>query len=479
MTDLLLIAPPSPISSATCVRDKGAMGFSKAGYVFPPYDLAMLAANIRDILSVKIIDANAKRLSFQEVGQCIRQENPKYVVFSNSTPTIDWDLNTAKITKQINGDIITITFGPHVTTLGRSVIEVCPELDVVIKNEQESVLRELVESTDINSISGTLVRLSDGTIKDNDFHTGLDDFGSLPFPAHDLLDLNLYSLPYAKGHPVSATMTARGCPGRCIFCVSSLISKRFSGRSVEHILSEFRFLTEELGVHEIKVWDDTFTFDRQRALDICQSIVEERIRLSWTCNTRVDKIDSELLASMKEAGCHTVSLGVESGNDGILRSIGKEITTSDIRKGFALAKAANIERVGFFMLGHPQDTRETMEQTINFAKELRPDYASFNMVVPFPGTPLFRLASKEGWIKTTEWSKYESTSYPVYESPNVSRDEVYQTFKRAYRQYYFTPRYVLKRLGGIRSVSDLSNDIGSGIGLIKMLARGDRSQKDA
>ena len=468
MTEMLLIVPPSP-TSQICVRDKGAMGYSKAGYIFPPYDLAMIAANLRETMSVKIIDANARRLTLDQIGQQIKQEKPKYVVFSNSTPTVDWDLNIARLAKQIDAGIKTITFGPHITVEGNAVMTQCDELDIAIRNEQELVLREIVDCGNANQVKGVLVREKDGTLVDNGLHPHLEDIDSLPFPAHDLLDLTLYSLPYARSSPITATMTSRGCPGRCIFCTSFSTSKRFLPRSPEHIMVELRFLTEDLNVHEVKFWDDSFSEDRQRVLDICQRIVDEALDLSWTCNARADKVDSEMLRAMKRAGCHTICLGVESGDDPVLKSIGKQVTTQQIRDAFKLVRAVNLESVGFFMLGHPDDTKESMQRTIDFAKELAPDYASFNIVVPFPGTPLFKIADNNGWLKTKDWSKYESTSYPVYEPPGASRDEIYKMFIRAYREYYFTPKYIIRRLAGLRSFSHLAKDARSAIELLRML----------
>lgn len=467
MGKALLIVPPSP-TNRHCVRDKGAMGFSKAGYIFPPYDLAMIAATIRDIVSVEILDGNAKNLSLNDVKSHIQQSKAEFVIFSNSTPTIEWDLNVAKISKELNPEITTITFGPHISALGYETMRGCQHLDVAVVNEQESTISEVIEKENAKGIEGTIIK--DGNkIIDQGKRNPLDDLNKLPFPAHDLLELGLYKLPYAKKHPVTATMTSRGCPGKCFFCCSWLISKEFHPRSPEHVLSELRYLSNELGVHEIKFWDDTFTYDVKRVISICNMIKSEELDISWTCNTRVDRINMELLKSMNDAGCHTICLGVESGDDKILKSIGKEITTNQIKTAFKYARSVDIDTAGFFMLGHPQDTPETIQKTINFAKILNPDYASFNIVTPFPGTPLFKMAEEKHWLKTRDWSKYESTMYPVYESDSISRDVVWYMFNKAYRDYYFRPSYVLKRLKKLRSRSDVGNDFTSFIGLLNML----------
>lgn len=469
MVDILLIVPPSPKKDRMCVRDKGAMGYSKAGYIFPPYDLAMIAANIRDLATVEILDGNAKDLILDNIKHSIKKLNPEYIIFSNSTPTISWDLNIAKIAKELNPAITTITFGPHITALGDEVIRGCHYLDVAIINEQELTIRNLIENESVKNVDGTIIR--DGTkIINQGIRKAVSDLNKLHFPAHDLLELGLYKLPYAKTYPVTATMTSRGCPGRCIFCVSCMISKKFLPRSPEHVLNEIRFLSKELGVHEIKFWDDTFTYDTNRALSICSAIISEELDISWTCNTRIDRINYKLLKAMKDAGCHTVCLGVESGDDKILKLIGKDINTSQIKSAFNCAKSVGLDTVGFFMLGHPWDTPKTIQKTVGFAKILDPSYASFNIVTPYPGTPLFKLAEQKNWLKTRDWSKYESTMYPVYESDSISRDVVWSMFNKAYREYYIRPKYIFSRIAKLRSLSDIGRDFNSFIGLLKMLS---------
>ncbi|NLG02227.1 MAG: radical SAM protein [Clostridia bacterium] len=475
MVEALLIVPQSPMDRY-CVRDKGAMGFSKAGYIFPPYDLAMIAANIKDVTSVEILDGNAKKLNITDIKKYIKKSNPNYVIFSNSTPTIDWDLNIARISKEVNPTITTVTFGPHIATLGNEVMRACQYLDVAVVNEQELTIREFIERENVKNVKGTIIREEDRIINQG-IRTPLNDFGKLHFPAHDLLELGLYRLPYAKRHPVAATMTSRGCPGKCFFCLTWIISKEFRPRPSEHVLEELRFLSEELNVHEIKLWDDTFTYDMKRALSICNMIKSEKLDISWTCNTRIDRINSELLKSMKEAGCHTICLGVESGDDEILKSIGKEITTSQIKNAFGCAKSVGLDTAGFFMLGHPWDTPVTMQKTIDFAKTLDPDYASFNIVTPFPGTPLFKMAEQRGWLKTRDWSNYESTLYPVYEPDGVSRDVIWSMRNKAYKEYYIKPRYILKRVTKLQSLSDFGRDVSSFFGLLKMLAEPKKREK--
>lgn len=468
MVDVLLIVPSSPKKDRVCVRDKGAMGYSKAGYKFPPYDLAMIAANIRDIGTVKIIDANANCQDFGTVSQIIKDNRPNFVIFSNSTPTINWDMKIAEISKEIDPSTVTITYGPHITALGEKILIENKDLDYAVINEQEITIKEIITKEKKARVTGSISRENEEIIN-NGFRKELEDLDTLGYPAHDLLDLNIYSLPYAKSEPLTATMTSRGCPGKCIYCCSWLISKKFRTRSPEHVLDEIKFVSEELNVKEIKFWDDTFTCDRKRVSEICNLIRKEDIDISWVCNTRVDAIDGSLLKSMKDAGCHTICLGVESGDNQILNFIGKGINVDQIKHAFIIAKKAKLKTAGFFMLGHPYETSHSIKKTIDLAKELNPNYASFNIVTPYPGTPLFKMAIENGWLTTLDWEKYESTQYPVMSLNTISRDEVYSLFIQAYRDYYLNYNYIFKRISQWRNFSEIKSDFRSFLGLIKMI----------
>ncbi|AGB02439.1 B12-binding domain-containing radical SAM protein [Methanoregula formicica] len=468
MVDVLLIVPPSPKPDRVCVRDKGAMGFSKAGYTFPPYDLAMIAANIRDIASVKIIDANANKQNFISLSQMINNHRPNYVIFSNSTPTIDWDMNIAKISKEIDPSIITMTYGPHITALGEKILLDYKELDYAIINEHELTIKEIILRGNKNEIKGCISRNGEAIIN-NGYREELENLDILNFPAHDLLNLRVYSLPYAKRAPLTATMTSRGCPGKCIFCCSWLISKKFRARSPDHIINELKYLSEELKVKEIKFWDDTFTYNQKRIFDICKLIRKEKIDISWVCNTRVDSISEPLLKTMKDSGCHTICLGVESGDNEILQYIGKEITVDQIKKGFEIAKKSGLHTAGFFMLGHPHETTQSIKKTIALANILQPDYASFNIVTPYPGTPLYQLAVKNGWLNRSDWNRFESTLYPVMTLDTVTPDEVHSLFKNAYRDYYLNYRYIFKRVRQWKNFATIRSDFRSFLGLLGMI----------
>jgi radical SAM superfamily enzyme YgiQ (UPF0313 family) len=468
MTEILLIIPPSP-EERFCVRDKGAMGYSKAGYIFPPYDMISIAAFLREKgFDLKLIDANANKLNLRTVEKVIKENKPKFVIFSNSTPTIHFDLNIAKICKKLNKKIVTVTFGPHIVSLGKEVLKSCLELDYGIVNEYELTILDILKRKSDKKIKGIFYRIRKEII-DNGKRESLENLDTLPFPAHDLLNLKLYQFPYSARKPVAATMTTRGCPNKCIFCQTVLTWKKFKARSCKHVMDEIKFLCNKLKVKEIKFWDDNFTYDEKRVIDLCDEILKEKLKFGWIVNARVDKISEKMLRKMKKAGCHTICFGVESGDEEVLKSVGKELTLSQIRSGFKLAKKVGLKTLGFFMIGHPKDTKKTINKTINFAKELNPDMASFNIVVPFPGTPLFTIARHKNWIKTFDWSKYESTSYPVYTPPNLTRKEIYALFKKSYREFYFRPSFVLNRLINLKNFDALKKDLKSMFGLIKIL----------
>lgn len=204
----------------------------------------------------------------------------------------------------------------------------------------------------------------------------------------------------------------------------------------------------KLGFGELHVWDDNFATNLERAKEICIELIKRDSNITWRmeCGVRCDCIDEEFFKLAKQAGCYGVSFGFESGNDDILKNINKGETTDQMKKAAKWAKDAGLMIYGFFMLGLPGETIETMNQTIKFAKELDPDYAKFTITVPFPSTKLFEEWEKKGLIKTKDWSRYNfHTASKVYDHPNIDWKTLEKYYNLAHIQFYFRPKYMAKR----------------------------------
>ena len=278
----------------------------------------------------------------------------------------------------------------------------------------------------------------------------IEDLDSLPLPAWHLYDLSKYkaSRLTSRASPVGAISSSRGCVFGCIYCNKTVFGRRFRHMSPKRVVEEMEYMLK-CGFKEIHFWDDNFTTIIGRAKEVCRLLIEKKFNAPWCLETgiRVDCVDQEFFDLAKKAGCYSIYMGVETGDDEILKRIDKGITTDQVRKAFKMAKKAKMETVGFFMIGLPGETIETMEKTIKFATELDPDYAKVTITVPFPSTKIFDDLDAKGLITTKDWSKYNfHTNAKVYNHENLDWDTMEKYYNKFYRKFYFRPKYIARRV---------------------------------
>jgi radical SAM superfamily enzyme YgiQ (UPF0313 family) len=216
-------------------------------------------------------------------------------------------------------------------------------------------------------------------------------------------------------------------------------------RSPKSVLDEIEEIIKVQKIKDISFWADTFTFVKSYVLEICDGIKKRKLKFRWMCNARVDRIDPEMLKAMKETGCQIIAFGVESGNQNILNRIGKNITLKEIRQAFGWVRDAKIESAAHIIFGLPGETEKTIKQTINFVKEINPDYVQFYSAIPFPGTRFGEEAEQKGWITTDKWSDYE-LGKNIISTPKLPVERLAYWRKRAYMEFYLRPAYILGRL---------------------------------
>jgi anaerobic magnesium-protoporphyrin IX monomethyl ester cyclase len=480
--DVLLVNPPAP-DGGIWIRSQHRVGRrSRENMVWPQCSLAQFAALLMPDYTVEVVDAIATRMTWSEFHDLLRRKQPRFYVTQVTAPTLTNDMYGAFLAKSLGAR--TIAFGTHVTPIPGRTMEAFPALDFVVRGEPELTLRELIDAlegreptdpqvarlfrdTDLEweppsswgqdepaalaRVKG-LVWRRDGRLvfnADRPFIANLDD---LPLPRHDLLPLNTYRIPMLKG-PYSFIVTSRGCPGGCKFCIKHVSYQScIRLRSPESIMKEIRVLYD-LGLRNVHMYADLFTISREQVMELCRLIVESGLRIKWTCNSRVDFVDQEMLQAMVEAGCWMISWGIESANERILRGVHKGTNLEQITRAVNWSKKAGILNWGYFIIGLPGETEETIQETIALSKKLPLDLVLFHIAAPYPGTPFFFEVVDNHWFRSgTQWEEVDMDRSTVLDYPGLPAERLEYWQRRAFREWAMRPGPVLTYLRSLNSL---------------------------
>jgi anaerobic magnesium-protoporphyrin IX monomethyl ester cyclase len=467
--DVLLVNPPSP-DGGIWIRTQHRVGRrSREEMIWPQCSLAQHAAMLATDYSFEIIDAIAERLSWKEFERRLRSRMPKYYITQCTAPTLTNDMYGVMLAKSLGAT--TIAFGTHVTAMPTETLRDFPALDVVLRGEPELTFRELIDvlegqqasqpdwvralmvktdpdrarvssgsdaADDLSTIKGLTWRRG-GEIVMNEARPFIPNLDDLPIPVYELLPLDQYRMPLMKG-PFVFVVTARGCTAGCKYCIKH-VSYQWSVRllSPERIMRELQLLSG-LGIHNIHMYADLFTVSREQVMELCQRIVDGGLKIKWTCNSRVDYVDQEMLQAMGRAGCWMISWGIESGNEAILKRAAKGADPKKARQALTWARQAGIKNWGYFIIGLPGETVDTIRQTIDFAKGLPLELALFHIAAPYPGTPFFFEVLENGWFREgTRWEEVDMDKGTVLEYGNLSAEDLMYWQKRAFREWALRP----------------------------------------
>ena len=436
----------------------------KQGAVYAPnLGLATLAgALVAQGANVVVVDLNKQSENY--FLNFFNKFDPDYIGLTFTTPLFSEALRLARLVKQIKKSVIVMCGGAHPTVMPQEVSGFSV-VDVVCIGESDYSVCEVVQGKSLKEIRGIAYK------ENNDVYVSspadvIRNLDGLSFPEWSLFDLPRYKTTQllARKNPVGLIETSRGCPYGCVYCNKKIFGTTFRTKSVKRVIEEIKHMLR-CGFKEIHIADDCFSFDMPRAKMICEEICKQGINFTWamTNGIRVDRVDQELLRLMKKAGCYRISFGIESGDDQVLIAIQKGTTTMIIKNAVEQAKKAGLEVFGFFMMGLPSETEVTMQKTIKFAVELNLDMAKVSVAIPFPGTKYYDDLKREGRLKETSWLKYNCYSMPrdIYDNQNVTWDLVESYYHKFYREFYFRPNYISRRimkslLGG-RIISDIAN----------------------
>lgn len=450
--DILLINPP------WLTKDGNIWHGVKS--TSPPLGLLYIAAYAEARgRSMHVMDVNAETLHFEDIERFARDHKPRWVGLTAVTAQIINAHRIAGIVKRVSPESKIVVGGVHATALPDDVLQ-DSNVDYVIRGEGEESFFALVDGQVIESIGGLSYRNGNPRqpVEHNPMAEPVKDLDSLPTPAYHLIKFDLYKPAvgaYRRLPAISMTMT-RGCPGKCTFCNSAETPLR--SHSAERVVNEIQELQARYGIREVSFYDDTFTIFKRSVARMCDMFIERGLDLTWSCFARTDCVSPSLLAKMKRAGCHQILFGIESADPQILKNICKPINIERTKKAVRMVRQAGIEVRAAFMFGNPGETVESLRRSIDFAKELDPDIAVFNVTTPYPGTRMFEWARRNGYLRTLDWSEYDLAN-SVMELPTVSTEELNRLYRVAYREFYFRPGYLLRRLLRMRSFEDIKMNL--------------------
>ena len=491
--DIMLVNPPAP-DGGIWIRSQHRVGRrSRENMIWPQVSLAQMAALLVPEYTVEVVDCIATRMGWPEFEKLLELKRPRYYLTQVTAPTLRNDMYGVFLAKTLGAK--TLAFGTHVTPMTLETMRPFPALDLVLRGEPEMTLRELLDTLEGKSPSDPRVAkmLADtrfdgapgsanamaniaglawrdsGEIVINPDRPFIPDLDDLPVPLHELLPLDKQRMPMIKG-PFTFIVTGRGCPAGCKFCikhVSYQTSVRL--RSPERILEELQQLAE-LGVHNVNMYADLFTVNREQVVGLCKLIIESGLKVKWTCNSRVDYVDEEMLQLMSRAGCWFISWGIESANEQILKRTHKGYRKERAVQALNWAHAAGINNWGYFIIGLPGETEETIQETIAYAKQLPLDIALFHIAAPYPGTPFFYEVVQNGWFRPgTNWEEVDMDKSTVLDYAGLPAERLEYWQKRATREWSLRPGPMLTFLKGMNTWEGFKSAVGVGWQSLKFM----------
>ncbi|MEO5356602.1 MAG: B12-binding domain-containing radical SAM protein [Nitrospirae bacterium YQR-1] len=415
-----------------------------------PLGIYYIASYLREnSYEVAVTDAEALKLTEDDIIREIRDFAPSFVGISSTTVAFHRALTVAKLIKETFPGIITILGGPHVTSNLQHAMSF-DAFDYGVCGEGEATALELLnalsEGKSIEGINGISYRAKNGEIISTGRREYIDNLDTLPYPAFDLIaDINLYKPPPSnyKTLPVVNIITSRGCPSGCTFCDKNIFGRMYRKRSAQNVFDEIHYLWEKYRIREIAFVDDTFLVNKQRIYDLFNLIKATGLFFHWTCMARINNVDFEFLKFLKDNGCWNIAFGIESGDEEILKVIKKDISLEKTRQVIGWCHKLGIKTKGFFIIGHPLETIQTMNKTIEFALSIPIDAVVVTINTPIPGSPQYAEAHKYGSLDTADWSQFNYWR-PVFVPAGLTKEILLEKQKEMYTRFYMRPHILFE-----------------------------------
>jgi len=410
---------------------------------FPTW-LAQAAAMVE---GAKLIDAPPHGLSFKDIEEDVKAHD--FIVIHTSTPSFRSDCKTAQMIRELNPDATIGFIGAKVAVEPEKSLEDCPAIDFVCRNEYEFTIQELASGNDWSTIKGLSYRSKDGTIIHNAEREILMDMDKLPsvLPLYKQLKIEKYFGGYLK-HPYMSWYTGRGCKSRCTFCLwpQTIGGHKYRYRSIPKVIEEVKYLQKEFPqVKEIFFDDDTLTDDHSRVEALAREL--GKLGVVWSCNAKAN-VPRKTLEVMKANGLRLLLVGYESGNQKILHNIKKGLLVEVAKRFSRDCRELGIVVHGTFILGLPGETRETIQETLEFAKEVNPHTIQVSLAAPYPGTFLYKQAKENGWFaEDTDLLTEDGTQIAPLNYPHLGHTEIFESVEDFYKKFYFRPSKIASIVG--------------------------------
>lgn len=430
--------------------------FAEAGSSEPSFGLLCLAAVARQAgATVKVVEASARGLDPDSTLQEVLAFSPDCIGFTATTSGIHAVGGLAARLKTLLPRVLTVIGGCHATALPEETLETFPGFDLAVLGEGEETLREILARLVSGdrlpaNIAGTAIR-EGAAIRRLPARPLMVNLDALPLPAWDLLEgfpgLFRPSPSRIRRWPCASIVLTRGCPNQCVFCDRSVFGNHCRAYSPEYAVRLVRDLYDRHGVRELLIEDDTFVIVKARVREFCERIIDQKLRLSWSCLGRADRVDPDLLRLMRRAGCWQISYGIESGDPEILKSMHKRLDLDQIRQAVRWSREAGLRTKGFFIVGFPGETPASLECTRRFACSLPLDDISVMQMTPFPGSELYAMADQVGTFNR-DWRQMNVIN-TVFVPRGLTQEDLESARSQLLKEFYLRPGVLARQIGHI------------------------------
>jgi tRNA A37 methylthiotransferase MiaB len=456
--NVVLLNPPG---RRVYLRDYFCSKVSQADYLNHPIDFIYLSGLLREHYELHLIDAIVDRLSVQKCLRMIQVLQPAAIIGLIGSVSYQEDVafyrllaDKQKMPLFLIGDVLIENRTERLQELNFAAGFLhdfsCDDVHHFLQGERDN-LRNMTFRHHGEIVTAPIIR------------PRCENF-ELPVPAHELFLGKDYRYPFVRRRQFATVMTEFGCPYRCTFCIMSTLGWKI--RPVHNVMAELETV-HRLGIREIFFLDQTFGLQKPRALQLLQEMQRRRYHFGWVCFSRPDVLDDETLAEMKKAGCHTVILGLESGDEAVLAAAQKDYNRDEVLAGFQRCAEHGLRTVATVIIGLPEETEASFQRTLDFLRKVRCDFASFNVAVPRLGTPLRRQAIAQKLISPSLQVMDQSGSEVAMPTLTLSREQINAMHQRAVREYYFKMGYLLNRIRRLRSFDDARIQFRQGYGLLR------------